>query len=91
MNRKFEGSGLKDPAGNDIDLWDHKLAGEMKDIPPNWSPVFSVADSDETDAKARELGGTALMLGMDLPEIGRRAVIQDPTGAVFQILQPPPE
>ena len=28
---------------------------------------------------------------MDLPEIGRLAVLQDPTGAVFQILQPPPE
>ena len=68
-----------------------QLAGEMKDIPPNWSPVFSVADSDETVAKARELGGTALMPGMDLPEIGRLAVIQDPTGAVFQVLQPPSE
>jgi uncharacterized protein len=68
-----------------------ELAGEMKDIPPNWSPVFSVADSDETVAKARQLGGTALMPGMDLPGIGRLAVIQDPTGAVFQTLQPPPE
>jgi len=68
-----------------------QLEGEMKEIPPNWSPVFSVADSDGTVAKARELGGTALMPGMDLPEIGRLAVIQDPTGAAFQVLQPPPE
>ena len=42
-------------------------------------------------AKAKELGGTALMEGMDMPEIGRLAVLQDPTGAVFQVLQPPPE
>ena len=28
---------------------------------------------------------------MDMPEIGRLAVLQDPTGAVFQVLQPPPE
>jgi predicted enzyme related to lactoylglutathione lyase len=28
---------------------------------------------------------------MDLPDIGRMAVLQDPTGAVFQVLQPPPE
>jgi predicted enzyme related to lactoylglutathione lyase len=27
---------------------------------------------------------------MDLPKIGRLAVIQDPVGAVFQVLQPPP-
>src|SRR5918993_932629 len=68
-----------------------QLEGEMAGIPPNWSPVFSVADTDETVAKAQELAGTALMPGMDLPEIGRLAVIQDPAGAVFQVLQPPPE
>ena len=68
-----------------------QLEGEMAGIPPNWSPVFSVADTDETVVQAQELGGTALMPGMDLPEIGRLAVIQDPGGAVFQVLQPPPE
>jgi uncharacterized protein len=63
----------------------------MGDTPPNWSTVFAVADHDATVAKAKELGGTVLAEGMDLPEIGRLAVLQDPTGAVFQILQPPPE
>ena len=63
----------------------------MGDVPPNWSTVFAVADHDATVAKATELGGTALMQGMNIPEIGRLAVLQDPTGAVFQILQPPPE
>jgi uncharacterized protein len=63
----------------------------MGDVPPNWSTVFSVADHDETVAKAKELGGTALMQGMNIPEIGRLAVLKDPTGAVFQVLQPPPE
>ena len=63
----------------------------MGDVPPNWSTVFAVADHDATVAKAKELGGTALMQGMNIPEIGRLAVLQDPTGAVFQILQPPPE
>ena len=61
------------------------------DTPPNWSTVFAVADHDVTVAKAKELGGTVLAEGMDLPEIGRLAVLQDPTGAVFQILQSPPE
>jgi predicted enzyme related to lactoylglutathione lyase len=63
----------------------------MGDTPPNWSTVFAVADHDAAVAKARELGGMVLAEGMDLPEIGRLAVLQDPTGAVFQILQPPPE
>ena len=68
-----------------------ELDENMRDVPPNWGTVFAVANSDETVAKAQELGGTALMPGMDLPEIGRLAVLQDPTGAVFQVLQPPPE
>jgi predicted enzyme related to lactoylglutathione lyase len=66
------------------------LEGQMAGIPPNWSPVFGVAHTDETVAKAQELGGMALMPGMDLPEIGRLAVLQDRAGAVFQVLQPPP-
>jgi uncharacterized protein len=61
----------------------------MGDVPPNWSTVFSVANHDETVAKAKELGGTTLMQGLDIPEIGRLAVLKDPTGAVFQVLQPP--
>ncbi len=68
-----------------------ELDENMRDVPPNWGTIFAVANTDETVAKAQELGGTALMPGMDLPEIGRLAVLQDPTGAVFQVLQPPPE
>jgi predicted enzyme related to lactoylglutathione lyase len=62
--------------------------------PPNWSTVFAVDDADGTVAKARELGGTVLMEPLDLPEIGRLAVLQDPAGAVFQVMKPagsPPE
>ena len=68
-----------------------ELGEDLADVPPNWSTIFAVADHDETVAQAQELGATVLMQGMDLPEIGRLAVLQDPTGAVFQILQPPPE
>jgi predicted enzyme related to lactoylglutathione lyase len=67
------------------------LDENMAEVPPNWSTVFAVADHDATIAKAQELGGTVLMQGMDLPDIGRLGVIKDPTGAVFQVLQPPPE
>ena len=56
--------------------------------PPHWSTVFAVADADETAGKAKELGGTVLMEPFDLPEIGRLAVLQDPAGAVFQVMQP---
>ena len=58
------------------------------DEPPNWSTVFAVADTDETVTRAKELGGTVLMEPFDLPEIGRLAVLQDPAGAVFQVMKP---
>ena len=60
--------------------------------PPHWSTTFASADTDETVSRAKELGGTALMEPFDLPGIGRLAVIQDPAGAVFQVMtsEPPP-
>ena len=55
-------------------------------VPPHWSATFAVADVDETVSRARELGGTVLMEPLDLPDIGRLAVLQDPAGAVFQVM-----
>ena len=40
---------------------------------------------------ATELGGTVVMEPLDLPDIGRIAVLQDPVGAAFQVIQNPPE
>ena len=62
--------------------------------PPHWSVTFAVDDTDETASKAKELGGSVLMEPFDLPEIGRLAVLHDPSDAVFQIMKstgPPPE
>lgn len=53
---------------------------------PHWSTVFAVADTDETAARGEELGGTVPLRPLDLPEIGRIAVLRDPVGAVFQVL-----
>jgi predicted enzyme related to lactoylglutathione lyase len=72
------------------------VAGVREPIPqmggaPQWSVVFSVADTDETVAKAQELGGEVLVEPRDLPDIGRIAVLRDPVGAMFQVIQQPPE
>jgi len=56
------------------------------DVPPNWLTYFSVADSDATVAKVKELGGTVMMSGMDTDQ-GRVAVVADPHGAVFATIQ----
>src|SRR5262249_20230470 len=38
-------------------------------IPPHWQPYVAVGDPDATTAKAKELGGSALMEPMDVPTI----------------------
>jgi predicted enzyme related to lactoylglutathione lyase len=59
-------------------------------IPPHWQPYVAVEDPDATAAKAKELGGDALMEPMDVPQVGRLAVLRDPQGATFGIIKPTP-
>ncbi len=56
--------------------------------PPHWIAYISTPDTDATAAKAAELGGTVLMPGQDIPEVGRFAILQDPFGAVFAAFTP---
>ncbi len=58
--------------------------------PPHWQPYVAVDDPDATTAKAKELGGTALAEPMDVPKVGRIAVLRDPQGATFGIIKPDP-
>jgi predicted enzyme related to lactoylglutathione lyase len=57
------------------------------DVPPNWTPYFLVANCDQSVAKAKQLGGDVKMGPMEIPHVGRFAVIADPQSAVFQIIQ----
>lgn len=70
------------------------IAGLMKapdaSIPPHWKPYVFVDDPDATTAKATELGGSTWAEPMDVPEVGRIAVLQDPQGAAFGIIKPTP-
>ena len=65
-----------------------KMTDEMEGVPPNWMSVFAVADCDAAATKAKELGGELLFGPMDIP-VGRFAVLQDSTGAVFQVVASP--
>lgn len=59
-------------------------------LPPHWQPYVAVDDPDATAAKAAELSGTALMEPMNVPNVGRIAVLRDPQGATFGIIKPEP-
>ena len=54
-------------------------------VPPHWGLYVAVTDVDATFKKAGELGGKGLMQPFDIPNIGRMAVLQDPTGATISL------
>jgi predicted enzyme related to lactoylglutathione lyase len=56
--------------------------------PPNWHMYISVANADEAARRAESLGAKILVPAFDVMEVGRMAVVQDPSGAVFCAWQP---
>lgn len=54
-------------------------------VPPHWLSYVYVDSADEAAAKAKAAGATLLKEPFDVFTLGRMAVIQDPTGAVFAI------
>ena len=72
---------------------DHDASGMMQ-LPesasaegarPHWLPYITVDDVDGAAARAAALGGTVLVPPTDIPDIGRFAVIRDPTDALVAI------
>ena len=64
-----------------------ELTEEMGPVPPHWMSYVNVDDVDAAVAKATQHGGTVLKGAMEIPNTGKLAVIQDPTGAVFSFWQ----
>jgi uncharacterized protein len=59
---------------------------QMPGVPNHWHVYFAVADADASAAKVTELGGSILVEPFDTP-VGRIAVVRDPQGATFSIIQ----
>ena len=55
--------------------------------PPHWNNYVTVKNVDETVKRAQELGANVFAPPFDVMDAGRMAVLQDPTGAVFQVWQ----
>jgi predicted enzyme related to lactoylglutathione lyase len=56
--------------------------------PPHWMAHVEVADVDRTVAHAKELGGRVFVDPVDMPKVGRFAVIADPQGASLAVFHP---
>ena len=70
---------------------DHTVAAlsQTADQPPHWNNYVTVDSADDTATKAQELGGTVVAPAFDVMEdVGRMAIVQDPTGAMLCVWQP---
>jgi len=57
-------------------------------IPPHWLSYVAVESADDTGKAITAAGGNVLKEPFDVFDVGRMAVSQDPTGAIFAIWQP---
>lgn len=57
-------------------------------IPPHWMPYFAIDNTDAAVKRAVAAGGQVRVEPFDMPH-GRMAVVSDPAGAVFSIVQLP--
>jgi predicted enzyme related to lactoylglutathione lyase len=56
-------------------------------IPPHWMTYITVDNVDATIEVIKANGGASCMPAFDLPNIGRLGICNDPSGAVFTIIQ----
>jgi uncharacterized protein len=59
---------------------------QAQGMPPQWGTYVTVDDVDATARTAAQLGGKILMGPLDIPNVGRFCVIQDPQGAVISAI-----
>ena len=56
------------------------------DAPSHWLSYVAVDDVDESARRVGELGGKVTVPPMDIPNVGRFCVINDPTGATISLI-----
>ena len=64
-----------------------QMGPDLRQMVPGafWQSYLTIEDVDAAAAKAEALGGKVLMAPFDVLDVGRMAVIQDPTGATVNL------
>jgi uncharacterized protein len=57
-------------------------------VPPHWMLYIATDNADDSARRAKELGATIIAEPFDVMDVGRMAVVQDPTGAMFCLWEP---
>lgn len=68
----------------------YRLGDEMQKmgVPPHWLSYVAVDSADDVAKKAKELGADIKTEPFDVFDVGRMAVVTDPTGATFALWEP---
>lgn len=69
-------------------LYSMDATQKSQGIPSTWLSYVTVESADRTATRARELGATILADAFDVMDVGRMALIGDPTGAMFAAWEP---
>jgi predicted enzyme related to lactoylglutathione lyase len=92
-DKEFEGAGTYTLVSNDgdsfggvVDITDRVPA----EVPAHWMVYFVSEDLDQSLETLKEQGGSVAVGPMEISEVGRIAVVQDPWEAVFALIQPDP-
>jgi len=65
-----------------------QMAEDWDDLWPQWQIYFAVADCEASAEQTRRQGGRIIIPPTHHSEIGHLAVLQDPQGAPFAIVEP---
>jgi hypothetical protein len=93
-DQEFEGTGTYTA----ISLGDETFGGLIDitdrvppEVPAHWLVYFTVEDAEATASAGGEGGGEVVFGPQEIPNVGTIAVMKDPFGAVFAVIQPDPE
>ena len=64
----------------------YKMGPEYGETPSHWTAYVAVDDVDAKAAQVVELGGSLRVPPMDIPNVGRFCMINDPTGATISLI-----
>ena len=63
---------------------------QMQGVPPHWAVYMAVDDVDSRLEKVQANGGKVVVQPIDVPTVGRMALISDPQGAHIWLFKPMP-
>ncbi|WP_425040818.1 VOC family protein [Primorskyibacter sp. S187A] len=69
-------------------LYDMSDTPGMENVPAHWLTIFAVTDVESAVEATKAQGGQILRAPFDVPEVGRIAIVTDPSGAALGLMTP---